>query len=353
MHPFDNLKDNDIVLDNLPDDVAASVEVRDRFMNNLGVNGGLGLEFLVSDLQSWIPGQVVRVAFLDGNSQLHASIASATQEIADTCNLTIDFGDDGNGNFRRWAESDTELSAEIRVSFDKNGYFSLIGTDSVNRNIGSPFGRIGGRPGQCSLNLGGFHIQLPQTWQGTTRHEFLHALGFHHSHQNMRGPCQESFRWDDDEGYQQTQDVNGRFITDANGKRPGIYTYLAGFPNFWSTQKVDHNLKTEEDPSLVAGPFDRGSVMLYRFPEIFYKSVPSPCAPLGNGQSLSDGDQRGLQLLYPQTAAEAGALVEAQRNILSGMAEAEGVELETAAAPTTGHLAAAASILKENLKSIE
>ena len=41
------------------------------------------------------------------------------------------------------------------------------------------------------------------------------------------------------------------------------------------------------------------------------------------------------------------------RNILSGMAEAEGVEFETAAALATGHLAAAASILKENLKSIE
>ena len=122
----------------------------------------------------------------------------------------------------------------------------------------------------------------------------------------MRGPCQQSFRWDDDEDYQQTQDANGRFISDANSKRPGIYTYLAGFPNFWNRQKVDHNLKTEEDPSLVAGPFDRRSVMLYRFPEIFYKSTPSPCAPLGNGQSLSDGDQRGLQLLYPQTAAEAG-----------------------------------------------
>ena len=178
MHPFDNLTDNDIVLDNLPDDVTASVEVRDRFMNNLGVNGGLGLEFLVSDLQSWIPGQVVRVAFLDGDSQLHASIASATQEIADACNLTFDFGDDGNGSFRRWSESDTELSAEIRVSFDKNGYFSLVGTDSVNRNIGSPFGRIGGRPGQCSLNLGGFHIQLPQTWAGHDTARISACTGF-------------------------------------------------------------------------------------------------------------------------------------------------------------------------------
>lgn len=353
MHPFDELNEADIVLDKLPDDVVSSIEVRNRLMNDIGVNGDLGLEFLVADLQRWVPGQVVRVAFLDGDSHLHANIAAATQEISDACNLTLDFGNDGNGNFRRWSENDNEYSADIRVSFDKNGYFSLVGTDSVNRNIGSPFGRIGGRPGQCSLNLGGFQNRLPSTWQGTTRHEFLHALGFHHSHQNMRGPCQESFRWDDDEGYLQTRDANGRFITDVNGKRPGIYTYLAGFPNFWDRQKVDHNLKTEEDPNLVAGPFDRSSVMLYRFPKIFYKSLPSPCAPLGDGQSLSDGDKRGLRLLYPDTAAEVSAVTGTQLNIVSGMASAEDLRFEAAHTSQGAQLSVAASILRNNLKSVE
>jgi hypothetical protein len=151
------------------------------------------------------------------------------------------------------------------------------------------------------------------------RHEFLHALGFHHSHQNMRGPCQASFRWEDDEGYQPTRDERGTFIPDPSGRRPGIYTYLGGFPNFWDRAKVDHNLKTEEDPRLVVGPFDRASVMLYRFPDLFYKTVPNSCAPSGDGQSLSEGDRRGLQLLYPGLAAEVEAAVERQRAILSAM----------------------------------
>jgi hypothetical protein len=89
------------------------------------------------------------------------------------------------------------------------------------------------------------------------RHEFLHALAFHHEHQNMRGPCQESFRWDDDEGYEPTQGPNGAFIADPSGRRPGIYTYLAGFPNFWNRAKVDFNLRASEQPGLVPGPFDR------------------------------------------------------------------------------------------------
>lgn len=319
MSAFNNIQDGDLVLDNLPDDVVASIQVRNAQLNSLGMGGALGMEFLVADLQRWLPGGVVRVAFLDGDSDLHGDIADAVRQITDACNLQFDFGEDTSGDFRRWTESDTEYAADIRVSFNKNGYFSLVGIDSIDANIGNPFSNVGGRPYQASLNLGGFAVAKPSTWRGTVRHEFLHALGFHHSHQNMRGPCQASFRWDDDENYQPTQDAQGRFIPDANGRRPGIYTYLAGFPNFWSKEKVDHNLKTEEDPHLVAGPFDRSSVMLYRFPEHFYKTVPSGCAPDGDGQNLSDGDKRGLQLLYPGTAPEISAFEDFQSQVVSAL----------------------------------
>ncbi|MEA3012712.1 MAG: hypothetical protein QOD42_1257 [Sphingomonadales bacterium] len=350
------VEDTDLVLDALPDDVVSSMEVRDRFMNSLGVNGEAGLEFMVSDLLRWIPGQAVRVAFLDGDAALHGDIMATLTEIADSCNIRFDAGD-GNGGFRRWTEADTAHASEIRVSFDKAGYFSLVGTDSVNPNIGDPRARVGGRPNQCSLNLGGFTIQRPATWRGTVRHEFLHALGFHHSHQNMRGPCQAAFRWDDDPRYQPTRDARGTFIADPNGRRPGIYTYLAGHPNNWNRAKVDRNLKTEDNPNVVAGPFDRGSVMLYRFPDSFYKAVPSPCAPSGNGQSLSDGDRRGLRLLYPQEADRAQSVIDAQSSISAALAPAGGAAadaamgLESAPVETVGNsmLADAAAIIRRNL----
>jgi hypothetical protein len=319
---FDSLTDDDLVLDSLPDHVVATVEIRDKFLSNFAMGGHAGLEFLVSDLQRWMPGQTVRIAFLDGSRDLHGDIEEATKEITQACNLTFDFGRDSQGNYRRWTESDVELAAEIRVSFDKPGYFSLVGIDSVDRNVGAPSERVGGRPHQASLNLGGFAMQKPATWRGTVRHEFLHAVGFHHSHQNMRGPCEASFRWEDDPSYEPTRDSRGAFITDHNGRRPGIYTYLAGFPNFWRREKVNHNLKTEEDPALVAGPFDRKSVMLYRFPTLFYKTAPSICAPDGDGQSLSDGDRRGLQLLYPNTAGEVSAIVESQKAIQNAIERA-------------------------------
>jgi hypothetical protein len=273
--------------------------VRRRFLNSLPPDS-VGLEFNIADLQRWRPGSTVKVAFLDGEGELHRAIAEATGAITEAANINLDFGEDEEtGTFRTWSEDDKEYQADIRVSFDKGGYWSLVGTDSVDPEIGSPADDVGGRPHQRSLNLGGFTERRPQNWEGVVRHEFLHALAFHHEHQNMRGPCEEAFRWEDDFGYQPTRDADGRYIADSQGRRPGIYTYLAGYPNFWPKAKVDWNLRTRaDDLNLVAGPFDSDSVMLYRFPSWFYRTEDSPCAPTGDGIELSAGDIRGLRLLY-------------------------------------------------------
>jgi hypothetical protein len=267
-----------------------------------------GLEFLISDVLRWIPGSTIRVAFLDGDDGLHADVATATRQITDACNLTLDFGVDGTGHHRRWSVHDTEYQAEIRISFDLDGYWSLVGTDSTDESVGMTSEPAGGRAGQRSMNLGGFAADRPAGWIGTVRHEFLHALGFEHAHQNLRGPCESDFRWEDDDGYVPTQDSDGVFGPDAAGRFPGIYTYLAGAPNYWARDTVDSNLRAEESDDAVAGPFDRASVMLYRFDSHFYKSDPSPCAPTTDGTELSDGDKRGLRLLYPHTAAELSSL---------------------------------------------
>ncbi len=289
-------------LESLPDALAASLEVRDAWRERLAAESA-GLEFIVSDLAKWTPAQTVKVAFLDGDAALHAKIVEATAQITEVANLTLDFGHDpATGEYRRWTTQDTEHAADIRVSFDQGGYWSLVGTDSNDPTVGVPGDVAGGRAGQRSLNLGGFKNALPARWAGTTRHEFLHALAFKHSHQNMRGPCEAEFRWEDDPGYVPTTDPRGQFVADADGRSPGIYTYLAGPPNGWPRAKVDHNLRTKESPDVVAGPFDNKSIMLYAFATFFYKTSPSPCAPSGNGIDLSDGDKRGLNLLYPRTA---------------------------------------------------
>ncbi|MFC9356444.1 hypothetical protein ACFTZB_07650 [Rhodococcus sp. NPDC057014] len=313
-HYLQDLTDEDIVLEALPDDVLASMESRDRWTTSLPHADG-GLEYLVADLQSWTPGQTVRVAFLGGSDELYSEIEEATRPISEAANLVLDFKE--ARSYRVWSPQDAEYAAEIRVSFDAGGYFSLVGTDSVNPNIGLPHQPVGGLPYQRSLNLGGFHVTRPATWKGTTRHEFLHALGVHHEHQNMRGPCQVAFRWDDDPGYQPTRDQRGAFVTDINGLRPGIYTYLSGYPNGWSRAKVDHNLRAPSDgQSLISGPFDGSSVMLYRFPPLFYRSHPSPCAPRGDGQEISEGDERGLEVLYPKDEEQLDVIGQRREKLL-------------------------------------
>jgi hypothetical protein len=349
--PDDQDPMNGRLLESLPDGVVASLEVRNAWRRQQAADSP-GMEFLISDVLRWVAGSTVRVAFLDGSDALHADIADATRQITDACDLVLDFGVDAAGKHRRWKESDTEHQAEIRVSFDLGGYWSLVGTDSTDETVGAPSEPAGGRPGQRSLNLGGFKTNRPPDWRGTTRHEFLHALGFQHEHQNLRGPCETEFRWDDDPAYVPTRDARGVFVADAAGRLPGIYTYLAGEPNRWPRAKVDHNLRTEETPDTAAGPFDRASVMLYRFDAFFYKTTPSPCAPTTEGVELSDGDKRGLRLLYPETAQDletVAASAEAALTELGGRDEG-GLETAVASSPYHERAAALAAAMVEGVR---
>jgi hypothetical protein len=167
----------------------------------------------------------------------------------------------------------------------------------------------------------------------------------------MRGPCQQAFRFEDDPGYIKTEDSRGAFIADSAGRRPGIYTYLSGFPNFWNKAKVDFNLKSEmDDPDLVAGPFDRSSVMLYRFPAHFYSDPHSTCLPAGDGESLSEGDRRGLRLLYPHPAPQIEALATRRHEALVAV-ERAAVQLESVVsdAATTKYAAQVLRTLRRQL----
>lgn len=341
-----------MLLESYPDDLAASLEARAAWRREAAETNP-GLEFLVTDLARWAPGQVVRVAFLGGAGGLHRAIATTVEAIDRACGLTLDFGwDDASGEARRWRTDDVEHGAEIRVSFDLPGNWSLVGTASVDSTVGEPGGASGGRPGQRSLNLGGFDARLPPKWERTVLHEFLHAVAFAHEHQNMRGPCADEFRWDDDHGYTPTQNVRGQYVADAQGRRPGIYTYLSGAPNFWGRETVDRNLRTGVFEDGVASTFDPESVMLYRFDSLFYRSSPSACAPTTEGIELSDGDRRGLALLYPQDLDARQALADRAAeayDVLDDVGDDEGLESLRTGPPVDGRREAVAELLESFL----
>jgi hypothetical protein len=277
---------------------------------------------LVGFSKTWNNGQTIRVAFKGGSADLHKAIADTVSEWTQFANLTLDFGLTPQGTYRAWAPADTTFSAEIRVSFDQEGYYSLVGTDSIDTTLT--------KPGEESLNLQGFDQQLPNNWKGTALHEFGHALGFQHEHQASAAAC--DFRFQDDPGYVATTDDMGQYVQDSAGRKPGLYTYLGGPPNNWPKAVVDFNLRPLPDSSayLVGGVFDKDSIMKYYFPDWFFVSgTHSQCFTGGEATDLSPGDKAGAAKVYPRADADIRAATARQLQALEAVTNTPGLAPQT------------------------
>lgn len=308
------------MMEGYPDNIQANLETRDRFLRNLPPSPeGMHAEFVIRTIKKWSPGQTIKVAFMGGNPTLHKEIANAAAEWTKYGNIKLDFGlDQQSGKYREWSATDSEYKAEVRISFNYGGYWSLVGNDSDNSSIVSP--------SQPSMNFGGFDVSRPSDWMATVLHEFGHALGFEHEHQHPIGGCDLDFRWDDDRGYVATFDSFGQYITDSQGRRPGIYTVLGGPPNRWSKSKVDYNLKqltSSDSHAFTIGPFDRDSIMKYYFePWMFRDGEKSHCYSKEN-QVLSPQDQKGLAMSYPKGVDDIGMVTATQEKALNSFVKSQ------------------------------
>lgn len=280
------------VLERYPDRLDARMELRRRELNTLR-SPTLSPQFIITLTKRWHPAQTLKVAFRGGDTSLHQEIAAAVTEWTQFANLKFDFGvDPGTGKYRIWSISDVNFTADIRVSFDQRGYYSLVGNDSTNRAVT--------RPGEESLNLEGFDQEKPADWKAVALHEFGHAIGFEHEHQSPLAPC--DFRFNDDPGYVSTTDSFGQYIPDNQSRRPGLYTLLGGPPNNWPAAVVDFNLKPLPDShAYEIGSFDKTSIMKYFFRDwMFVAGMNSPCYTGGENLVLSDGDKQGAAKVYPR-----------------------------------------------------
>ena len=164
----------------------------------------------------WMNGSTLRVQFRGGTSAQQAKAKEQALWWTQFANLTFDFNNASD--------------AEIRVTFDPNdGAWSYIGTDNRSIPLDQP-----------TMNLGFMD-------GGTAAHEFGHAIGLAHEHQNPAG----GIEWNE----------------------ATVIQSLMGPPNNWDEATIRHNVLNKYRIDQIRGTdFDPDSIMLYFFPGSWVKS---------------------------------------------------------------------------------
>jgi serralysin len=198
----------------------------------------------------WIPGQVIRVAFLEGSQRLKDKVfATAEQWIgAGMANLELQLRNDPN-------------DSDIRIAFQQGmGSWSAIGTTCQLT-----------KKSEATMNFGWLtDASSDEEIAAVVLHEFGHALGLIHEHQNPAG----GIRW----------------------RKDVIYAELAQPPNRWSKETVDFNLfKPWEVSETNFTKVDPESIMMYPIAARWTEDGFSA----GNNTKLSATDRKFIAREYP------------------------------------------------------
>lgn len=284
------------VIEALPEDDARRVVSEREMLRQFGLADPTKTpKGVANSLKIWtVEYPVIKVCFFTGTQALRARITKIAMEWKQAVpGLPLDFGNTENP---RMCAVD-ELS-HIRVGYNQAGYWSHVGTDSINKaGQSSP-----------SMNLGGFDKTPPieSEFRATVLHEFGHAIGLEHEHQNPMSTCEKEFDW------------------------PRIIKWLSGPPNRWTEAQIRFNMGVLHERGLKLTEFDPRSIMLYTFPRDYYlKNIELKCYHQTN-TALSSGDAALVRELYPVDPVEKLQIAKKIRDhhlaILSASGKTEGAK---------------------------
>ena len=196
----------------------------------------------------WQPGAHVQVRFLEGDPDLQKRVAEVAEEWIgpQMANLSLKFGDSAD--------------ADVRVAFEQgNGSWSYLGTMCQQIPVGQP-----------TMNYGWL---TPDSDDDELRrvvlHEFGHALGLIHEHQNPN----RAIAWN----------------------RAAVIADLSGPPNNWDPATIENNMFKHYDPAeLASTPVDANSIMMYPIPAAWTTDGFSA----GMNRELSETDKEFIRKAY-------------------------------------------------------
>jgi len=199
----------------------------------------------------WKNGRSLGVHFLDGSPTQRDKVEHYAQMWSQYANINFDFSN--------------STEAEIRISFQADpGSWSAVGTDCL---LPEDFPKS-----QPTMNFGWLSDDTDDVeYLRVVVHEFGHALGAIHEHQNPKSGIQWNV--------------------------PAVYAYFSGPPNNWTKEEIDFNVIQKYSlDQLNATKFDRKSIMLYAFPpELVVGGVGTP-----ENTNLSGGDKKFIGKMYPK-----------------------------------------------------
>jgi len=189
--------------------------------------------------KKWQSGDTITISFLDGDEQQKALVRRfAVEWITGLANLNFSWQNPPN--------------TDIRVSFSYRGSWSVIGTTC--RSVMPKM--------KPTMNFGWLKPGvLDSDARRVVLHEFGHALGLIHEHQNPVGQIQ----WN----------------------KPVVIRDLQGPPNEWDLATIQHNMFDVSPVNEIAGTkLDTTSIMMYPFPKSW--TLDGTSTGLNNELSVTD-----------------------------------------------------------------